>query len=104
MKITDPHYKILSSYIDTCLDHYFTSGNSWKDLKHHYSHIVAKEVNVKDIDKRFRWDLFWAAKNTSPGMGDFIDVLYAYVDDTHIDTALKKKVKDLETKFSQESS
>jgi hypothetical protein len=42
-------------------------------------------------DKRYRWDLAYAA-----GCTRFIcDALYAYLDDTHIDTALRAIVKPL---------
>jgi hypothetical protein len=40
-----------------------------------------------DTAKRFRWDLLWAinAADRKPLMDDF----YVYMDDTHIDTALR---------------
>lgn len=42
-------------------------------------------------DKRYRWDLAYAA-----GCTRFIcDALYSYLDDTHIDTALRAIVKPL---------
>lgn len=42
-------------------------------------------------DKRYRWDLAYMSNSTR-----FIcDVLYVYMDDTHIDTALRKIVKSL---------
>jgi len=47
------------------------------------------DLRVKDLDMRLRWDWFRAA-------GLHCDVLYKYLDDTHIDTALKKIVKELE--------
>ena len=43
---------------------------------------------VKDPDKRYRWDLFYAAALP-------IQELYAYLNDDHIDTALRKLVKPL---------
>ena len=42
---------------------------------------------VKDIDKRYRWDLFWAA-----GGMETIAGCYA---DAHIDTALRRVVPSL---------
>jgi hypothetical protein len=49
---------------------------------------------VKDLDKRYRWDLFWASQRN--------DRVYYYVDvdgrslnDTHIDTALRRIVAPL---------
>jgi hypothetical protein len=47
----------------------------------------------KDHEKRWRWDLLYAAKNFMPQ--HFVcDVLYKYLNNTHIDTALKKIVKE----------
>lgn len=44
-----------------------------------------------DKNKRFRWDLFRAA-----GLSNFAsDELYNYLNDTHIDSALKSIVKEL---------
>lgn len=42
-------------------------------------------------DKRYRWDLTYLSNSTR-----FIcDVLYEYMDDNHLDTALRKIVKPL---------
>lgn len=45
---------------------------------------------VQDLDKRYRWDLFWAAPH--------LDALYddRSILDSHIDTALRKIVPPLE--------
>ena len=41
---------------------------------------------VKDVEKRLRWDSFYAA-----GLARWAcDMLYSYLDDTHIDTALRR--------------
>lgn len=54
-----------------------------------YRAQLASDPRVKDIDKRYRWDLFQAA-----GLGRYsCDVLYAYLDDAHIDTAIRSIVK-----------
>jgi len=55
--------------------------------------ILAKDPKVKDLEKRLRWDLSYKA-----GLNSFIcGHLYSYLDDSHIDTALKLAVKELET-------
>ena len=54
-----------------------------------YRAQLASDPRVKDLDKRYRWDLFHAAGLTRYAC----DVLYAYMDDTHIDTALRSIVK-----------
>ena len=41
---------------------------------------------VRDLYKRYRWDLVHASKFP-------INTLYSYLDDTHIDSALKKIVE-----------
>ena len=46
---------------------------------------------VQDIDKRFRWDLYWAAARQSGGLPDSTD---GY-NDSHIDTALRAIVAPL---------
>ena len=50
-----------------------------------------------DVEKRYRWDLLWISKikiGDGVGMKGDID-LYAYMNDSHIDTALKKIVPPL---------
>ena len=43
---------------------------------------------------RYRWDLLWAVSRSLPD--DFVcKTLYAYLDDTHIDTALRTIVPPL---------
>jgi hypothetical protein len=46
---------------------------------------------VKDIDRRWRWDLYWAAARLAGSMPDSTD---GY-DDAHIDTALRSIVTPL---------
>jgi hypothetical protein len=42
-------------------------------------------------DRRFRWDLFWAAK-----LSQWVsDNVYKYANDAHLDTALRAIVKEL---------
>lgn len=49
--------------------------------------------HVKDIDKRYRWDLFYANPASAPFA---CDVLYKYSHDEHIDTALRSIVPELQ--------
>ena len=54
---------------------------------------IATDTRVKDADKRLRWDLSYRA-----GLSRWIcDNLYTYCDDTHIDTALRAIVGEMET-------
>jgi hypothetical protein len=47
---------------------------------------------AKDVEKRLRWDFLY----TTPGSQWVSDNLYPYLDDTHIDTALKSIVAEIE--------
>ena len=61
------------------------------NIKSHREFLI-KEDKAKDIEKRLRWDLFWAA-----GLHTYTrDILYKYINDDHIDTALKNVVRKLE--------
>ena len=53
---------------------------------------LAYDPRVKDLDKRFRWDLSHAARLT-PWI---CDNLYSYLDDSHVDTALRSIVRELD--------
>lgn len=53
---------------------------------------------VKDLDKRYRWDLLYMSDlkiGDGKGMGGL--PLYAYMDDTHIDTALRSFIPPLKS-------
>lgn len=54
--------------------------------------VISKDDRVKDSNKRFRWDCYWLT-----GLYNFaVNKLYNLgVNDSHIDTALKKIVKEL---------
>lgn len=54
---------------------------------------LRNDPRVKDFDKRLRWDLMYAAK-----LSDWAcETLYPYLNDDHIDTALKAIMKEIET-------
>ena len=52
----------------------------------------------KDLDKRYRWDLLYSSKlRIGDGVGVQGDLnLYGYMDDSHIDSALKSFIKPLQ--------
>lgn len=64
---------------------------SKKDAERH-RHYLLKDPKVKDLEKRFRWDCVYAAKLS----GFICHSLYDYCNDDHIDTALKKIIKELD--------
>lgn len=57
---------------------------------------------VKDWDKRYRWDVFHAIGRAlnphGPGTKWCCDELYPYLNDDHIDSALRSIVPPLEVK------
>ena len=81
MKIAKPHYNVLREEI---------AKLNRSEIKCHYV-TLSTDLRVKNIDKRLRWDLTRAA-----GLTPYIcSELYPYLDDTHIDTALRSIVKEL---------
>jgi hypothetical protein len=84
MKMTSEHYaKLKELYAEqwTLIEH--ERREDW--LRHH--------TKPKDLQKRLRWDFFW--KIHSADRGPLMQELYSYLDDTHIDTALKRIVKEV---------
>lgn len=47
---------------------------------------------VKDFDTRLRWDWFTASIR---GRTEFVNKIYSYLNDDHINTALKKIIKEI---------
>lgn len=83
MKITPEHY----AFIKDAIQNKFTVS-----LVNDHRTFIEAENKAKDVEKRLRWDLIYFAL----GSRWICDNLYNYADDTHIDTALKKIVKELE--------
>lgn len=80
MKIKPEHYAVIKDAFSTIK----------QDELDKYKVSVLTSGKFKDFEKRIRWDIFhgkikseWVCK-----------VLYLYVNDDHIDTALKQAVKD----------
>lgn len=90
MKITPEHYEFIKSAIQNKFtvslvnDHRTFIESEWKR-----DHIPFTQENV---EKRLRWDLLWLSVTSAWICG----TVYKYADDTHIDTALKNIVKELE--------
>ena len=81
MKITSKHYSIMKKAI----------VKIWTQEKNdcHYKFII-NEGKAKDINKRLRWDWLYYAK-----LNQFIcDEIYLYANNDHIDTALKRIIKE----------
>lgn len=76
-------------------EHYNYILNAIKPLAKHiqgHREALKQDKRVKDLEKRLRWDLFWAAKLSTWTS----DNLYCYLNDNHIDTALKNIVAEIE--------
>ena len=85
MKITPVHYAHMRDTIKAKLAK-FPEGT----VAQHRERLQA-HPQVKDVEKRLRWDLFHAA-----GLGIWVcDNVYPYANDEHIDTALRQIMKDL---------
>ena len=83
MKIKREHYDIMKQQI----------AKIWCKEKHesHFQFVV-NEGKAKDIRKRVRWDWSYYA-NLTP----FIcEKIYPYANDTHLDTALRSIISELE--------
>ncbi len=81
MKMKPEHYRELKAAISVAVDKE-TAAQHRKNLK--------QDKRVKDLEMRFRWDCFWVVHsrvNTTSW--------YSYISDTHMDTALKRVVKEL---------
>lgn len=53
-------------------------------------------ARVRDLSKRYRWDLLHASRlKLGDGKGMSGLPVYGYLDDTHIDTALRSIVPDI---------
>ena len=82
MKMTQQHF----DYVKNAL------AAVWTQEKHSaHRRFIENEGKAKDISQRLRWDWVYYA-DLSPWI---CDTLYAYLDDTHIDTALKRAIKEL---------
>ena len=81
MKITSKHYNIMKTAI----------AKIWTQEKHDYHYqFIINEGKAKDTNKRLRWDWLYYAK-----LNQFIcDEIYLYANNDHIDTALKRIIKE----------
>jgi hypothetical protein len=85
MKMKREHYDLIKNRINQVLEKHNTTLDKLKD---------AYRLGGMSM-KRFRWDLFLATKiRIGDGIGMKGDIdLYQYLDDSHIDTALRKITK-----------
>lgn len=87
MKIKSYHYQYMKDAI----------AGLEPDTVAYLKQRVAEDSRVKDAAKRLRWDLLCASEADSRWI---CDNLYYYADDTHIDTALRKIMRELDIEGS----
>lgn len=81
MKMTKEHYAAMKHAIDAVLNKY----DKDKLVNKYETGQFARADDVKDLQKRFCFDLLYGA-----GLNNFAsDTLYQYLNDDHIYTALK---------------
>jgi hypothetical protein len=79
MKMKKEHYDFVEEKMKPLME----------KVNNHRKFLVV-EGKAKDVEMRLRWDVFSTA-----GLTNYVcEVLYSYLDDSHIDTALKKILKD----------
>ena len=89
MKIQPNHY----AFIKAAIQNKFTVSL----VKEHRTYIESEwkrdHVNYteENVEKRLRWDLLWLSVTSAW----ICATVYKYADDTHLDTALKKIMKEL---------
>jgi hypothetical protein len=89
MKMTKKHYETLRVMVAGLLEQH-------PDTPIHYSNGNFARANaVKDLNKRYRWDLFYYATSKDQPFRDEL----GYLQDSHIDTALRNIVKPIERNF-----
>ena len=81
MKIKPQHYQHLLNAMKP------TAGK----IATHRAFII-KEGKAKDVETRLAWDLLWASVPSAW----VCDNLYPYMDDSHLNTAVKSILKTLE--------
>jgi len=87
MKMIRDHFDTLKAEIDDIL------ATHTKAIDQYESGNFKNAAACKDLDKRFRWDLFW---HTASGR-DY--KRFDYLNDSHIDTALRRIVPALTRRF-----
>lgn len=96
MKMSKGHYNELQA----CIKHYLNDHPSTP--RNYANGVFPRAAAVKDLWKRYRWDLYWHATATAnaPWSG-LRSRLAQYLSDDHIDTALRKIVEPIERNYDQ---
>ncbi len=90
MKIKPEHYATVKLSIETLIKSFVETHGS-QALDRYALRLKDSKAQVRDMQKRFRWDLLYTAVSSNW----ICDNLYSYMDDSHIDTALRSIVDEL---------
>ncbi len=85
MKIKPEHYATLKLAIEEFVESFGSQA-----FDRYVARLKNSKAQVRDMQKRFRWDLCYASISST-----WICDLYSYMDDSHIDTALRSIVDEL---------
>lgn len=94
MKISKEDGEKLYKLFDEALDLVFAISSSIEAGLTTYKESLKSDTRVKDVDKRFRWDIYYAVTKTKHG--NEIRKIFREDNeckDSHIDTFLKSYVK-----------
>ena len=86
MKMTAEHYKFIKEQLQQ-----IPVSDIHEHLKALQQARKDKAQRIKDMDMRIRWDSFYARQLSAFACSH----LYSYLNDTHIDTALKQIAREL---------
>ena len=88
MKMNQSHLELLETAINEVLIQFPNARENYRNGN------FPRSDKVKDLNKRFRWDLFYSAIRKCPSSMT-TSSLYTYLNDNHIDTALRSIVEPL---------
>lgn len=93
MKIKKEHLDRIKQLCDTVIE---KAGGIEKVKTMYETGSFPRSDRVKDLNMRFRFDVFYAAMQLDSG---FTNELYEYLTDDHIHTAMKRTVPNLEKRY-----
>ncbi len=92
MKIKPEHVKQMKDEILSSIE---ASGGLSEVVRKYETGNFSLSDKVKDLNTRFVWDMLWLA-----GLSGFLcENIYAYANDTHITTALKSFLPQIERRY-----
>lgn len=89
MKITKEHYSLIKENIANILE---ANILEYGNIDSMYSYVMLNNKQAKDYKKVVRWAIF----NRYNDISKIHNQLYKYLDDSHIDTALKNIFNELQ--------